>query len=61
MRTQVDRAFEAACNDPEVKVIILRGEGDHFCSGHDLGSDSHIADMQTNSYESMGYPGPAGD
>ena len=27
-----------------MKVVILRGEGKHFSSGHDLGSDIQMAD-----------------
>jgi enoyl-CoA hydratase len=30
---EVDEAFMLAQNDDEVKVIVLRGEGEHFCSG----------------------------
>ena len=47
--------------DSAVRVIILRGNGEHFSSGHDLGSKAHLDDLQRNSYESMGYPGPEGD
>jgi 2-(1,2-epoxy-1,2-dihydrophenyl)acetyl-CoA isomerase len=32
-----DRLFDAM-NDPEVKVLVLTGEGAHFCSGGDLSS-----------------------
>lgn len=32
--------LEAACHrmavDPEVRVVVLRGEGDHFCAGADI-------------------------
>lgn len=30
-------AFERAKNDPEIRVLLLRGEGDHFAAGNDLG------------------------
>ena len=35
---ELDRAFEEAALDDEVKVIILAGAGDHFSAGHDLGT-----------------------
>jgi len=35
---QLDRAFEEAMADDEVKVIILAGAGEHFSAGHDLGT-----------------------
>jgi enoyl-CoA hydratase len=31
-----DDALEAAAADPEVRVIVLAGKGDHFSAGHDL-------------------------
>lgn len=61
MTYELDQAFMDACDDPRVRVIVLRGNGDHFSSGHDLGSKEHITDLANNSYASMGYPGPAGD
>ena len=33
---ELNAAFEAAAADREVRVIVLRAEGKHFCSGHDL-------------------------
>src|SRR5271168_404288 len=35
---ELDRAFEEAVADDEVKVIILAGAGEHFSAGHDLGT-----------------------
>jgi enoyl-CoA hydratase len=34
----LDDAFRRAASDNAVKAIILRGEGKHFSSGHDIGS-----------------------
>ena len=38
MTYALDAAFKAAVNDDEVKVIVLRGAGKHFCAGHDIGT-----------------------
>ncbi|GAB89551.1 enoyl-CoA hydratase [Gordonia rhizosphera] len=33
---RLDALWTAAADDPEVRVILLRGNGKHFSSGHDL-------------------------
>lgn len=33
---QLDAAWDAAAEDDEVKVILLRAEGKHFSAGHDM-------------------------
>ncbi len=38
MTYALDRAFQRAVDDDEVKVIVLAGEGKHFSAGHDIGS-----------------------
>ena len=38
MLIEMDHAFEQANFDPEVRVIVLAGAGDHFSAGHDLGT-----------------------
>ena len=58
MTLELDGAFAMACNDPAVRTIVLLGAGDHFSSGHDLGSKEQLADLAANSYKSMGYDGP---
>lgn len=40
---EVDDALGLAAADPEVKVIVLSGEGDAFSSGHDLGTPEQTA------------------
>jgi enoyl-CoA hydratase len=42
----LDDAFARAVADHEVRVIMLRGAGDHFSSGHDLGTPEELADRQ---------------
>jgi len=38
MLDDLDAAWEKAAMDDEVRVIVLRGNGKHFSSGHDLSS-----------------------
>jgi len=33
---QLHRAFDAIARTPEIRVVVLRGEGKHFCAGADL-------------------------
>jgi enoyl-CoA hydratase len=40
---QLDDALQRAAADHEVKVIIVQGAGEHFSSGHDLGTPESIA------------------
>ena len=45
MTYALDEAFYRACEESEVKVIVLGGEGEHFSAGHDIGSperDAHL-------------------
>lgn len=56
MAFTLDAALQAAEEDPRVKVIVLRGEGENFSSGHDLGTKEQIADVQARNYP----VGPAG-
>ncbi|MGO1119253.1 enoyl-CoA hydratase [Rhodovibrionaceae bacterium A322] len=38
MTYALDEAFRQAVDDPDVRVIVLRGEGKHFSAGHDIGT-----------------------
>lgn len=42
----LDAAFEQAVDDDEVRVVVLKGEGEHFSSGHDLGTPEEMADRE---------------
>lgn len=39
MTTQLENALDEAANDPQVRVVVLTGEGRGFCSGADLQRD----------------------
>lgn len=39
----LDAAYTRAVNDDTVKVIVLGGNGKHFCAGHDIGSPERDA------------------
>jgi enoyl-CoA hydratase len=58
MMDELDAAFERAEEDPEVRVIMLRGEGPTFTGGHDLGSPDAVAVRAERENETMGrrYP-----
>lgn len=47
---ELDRAFHDGVADQDVRVIILAGEGDHFSSGHDLGTPEQKADDEERPY-----------
>ena len=47
---ELDAAFDEAVRDPEVRVIILAGEGEHFSSGHDIGTQEEIDDREQRPY-----------
>lgn len=46
----LDAAFATAADDHEVRAIVLRGAGDHFSSGHDLGTADELADREARPY-----------
>jgi enoyl-CoA hydratase len=41
----LDRALHTAAQDDTVGVVVLRGAGDHFSAGHDIGSPGYDADV----------------
>lgn len=40
----LDEAFTRATNDDDIKVIVLGGNGKHFCAGHDIGTPGRDID-----------------
>src|SRR6202158_5325488 len=43
---EMDSAFADAHAHDNVRVIILSGAGDNFCSGHDLGTPEETEDQE---------------
>jgi enoyl-CoA hydratase len=44
MTYALDAAFARAVDDDEVRVVVLAGEGKHFCAGHDIGTPERDVD-----------------
>ena len=44
MTYALDKAFQLATNDDDVKVIVLAGNGKHFSAGHDIGTPGRDVD-----------------
>ncbi|KAI9006853.1 ClpP/crotonase-like domain-containing protein [Hyaloraphidium curvatum] len=57
MTLEVDEAFTAMANDDRVRVIVLTGAGDHFCSGHDLSTPQEVADEVVTEVKKDGMRG----
>lgn len=49
---ELDAAFQQAAQDEAARVIIVAGAGQHFSSGHDLGSKAELADRERRGYAS---------
>ena len=45
MTYALDAAFTRAVNDDDIKVIVLGGNGKHFCGGHDIGTPGRDIDQ----------------
>ncbi len=45
MTYALDAAFQRAVDDDAVKVIVLSGNGKHFCAGHDIGTPGRDVDQ----------------
>jgi enoyl-CoA hydratase len=61
MTYALDVAFRRACDDDEVKVIVLRGAGKHFSAGHDIGTPGRDVDKSFDRaslwYDHVNKPG----
>lgn len=47
MLDEIDQAFELAGRDRDVRVVVLRGSGGVFSTGHDLGTPDDLAYRET--------------
>ncbi|WP_157020223.1 enoyl-CoA hydratase [Mesorhizobium xinjiangense] len=61
MTYALDTAIRAANDDPEIKVMVLRGAGKHFSAGHDIGTPGRDIGSSFarvgNWYDHAGLPG----
>jgi enoyl-CoA hydratase len=48
---ELDAGFARAVEDTDVHVVVLRGEGDHFSAGHDLGTPEELADREERPFQ----------
>ncbi len=53
---ELDAAWMRAADDDDVKVIVLRGNGKHFSSGHDLAAGEARKDGQDREVNAAGLP-----
>ncbi len=51
---ELDAALLRAQEDREVRVVLVRGEGEHFSAGHDLGTPDQIADLKARGTPAVG-------
>lgn len=59
MLDDLDAAWTRAASDDEVKVIVLRANGKHFSSGHDLNSGTAPPEKITLTGASISRTAPA--
>jgi enoyl-CoA hydratase len=61
MTYALDAAFRRAVDDDAVKVIVLRGAGNHFSAGHDIGTPGRDVDQSFDRvhlwYDHVNKPG----
>ena len=48
---ELDQAWDRAAEDDAVKVIVLRANGKHFSSGHDLSNSNAAAQFEKDKAE----------
>ena len=51
---ELDEAFDAAQQDRDVRVVVVRGEGEHFSAGHDLGTPEQLEDLRAREIPQVG-------
>ena len=45
MLSELNEAFDVACRDGDVRVIVLAADGKHFSAGHDLRAEPDMSDI----------------
>jgi enoyl-CoA hydratase len=50
----LDAALDRAMDDASVKVVVVSGAGDHFSSGHDLGTPEQQQEMKDRGIDGRG-------
>jgi enoyl-CoA hydratase len=53
MTYALDQAFYRAAEDDDVHVVVLRGAGDHFSAGHDIGTPERDVDQSFDRQASL--------
>jgi enoyl-CoA hydratase len=51
---ELDLALDRAQADREIRVVVVRGEGDHFSAGHDLGTPEQVQDYRDRGIPAVG-------
>jgi enoyl-CoA hydratase len=51
---ELDLALDRAQEDRSVCAIVVRGEGEHFSAGHDLGTPEQVEDLQERGIPRVG-------
>jgi enoyl-CoA hydratase len=54
MLDQLDAALDRAQADRKVTAVVVRGEGEHFSAGHDLGTPEQVADREARGVPAVG-------
>ena len=48
MMVEIERAIMIIGGDPDVRVLVIRGEGGHFCAGGDLNAMANPPEASAN-------------
>jgi enoyl-CoA hydratase len=51
---ELDLALGRAQEDRAIRVVVVRGEGEHFSAGHDLGTPEQLADLEARGIPRVG-------
>ena len=61
MTYELNDAFDRAAQDDDVKVVVLAGDGPHFCAGHDLRDRVRLDEFETvSTWSGFRRPGAEG-